>query len=570
MDSSTLFDRIPTEILFEIFEYLSCTDILYAFFDYNQRLNSILLQHKQYSSTLESPTADFYVWDNILLNIGSHIQHLRITTVDFDFSLKLFSNLKYLIISSPFPVNYERLYSLFESQQFHQLIFFKIQSEIFHRFDHYGELEGSLFKTIFNHQNSLEIFQSSSKLHASFLRNIPNLEININLRSLSLKLTNFINVFPLLDYTPNLKYLNLIVTSFCTHDELYFSQINLEKFIFTTETIRSSYGSFEQYFLSLTNLIKRFSSSLIYLSIDLSRLEITHSYGYRFDGNTLQQQLLESMTQLKTFHFYARLDLERFINVNNFLSTFENQFWFDHHWSIGIHGQYFYTLPFHFDKLNDFIDFDHIKSNNLMILQSPCTWYRVISIEFCESFELNSNLIEQLKLKMPNLRTIILHSMRIINNRINLTLDSVTTVNFTGNHMKNIPDILPNLKELILSEQNQFIPIVNERIERLKIINVHSSDKSIGINDIYFPNVKYIEIRHDHYRSYDILKILKNFKNLKMLMFYFRWYGYDSENTEGPDLSHIFGELNLIEILENYQIKHVYDCCQFIKKQNDD
>jgi hypothetical protein len=51
---------------------------------------------------------------------------------------------------------------------------------------------------------------------------------------------------------------------------------------------------------------------------------------------------------------------------------------------------------------------------------------RVTSIEFCESFELNSNLIEQLKLKMPTSRTIILHSMRIINNEINLTLDSGT------------------------------------------------------------------------------------------------------------------------------------------------
>jgi hypothetical protein len=376
MDSSTLFDQLSTEILFEIFEYLSCTDILYAFFDYNQRLNSILLQHEQYSYTLESPTANFYVWDNILLNIGSEVQHLKITTIDFDFSLTLFPNLKYLIISSPFPVNHERLYSIIESAQFHQLISFQIHSEIFHPINHYGELERCLFKTIFNHQNSLEIFESSSKLHASFLRNIPNLEININLHSLSLKLTNFINVFPVLDYTPNLKYLNLIVTSFCTHDELYFSQINLEKFVFTTETIRSGYGTFEQYFLSLTNLIKRFSSSLIYLSIDLSRLEIAHSYAYRFDGNTFQQQLLESMTQLRTFHFYARLNRERFINVNNFLSTFENQFWFDHHWSIGIHGKYFYTLPFHFDQLNDFIDFDLIKSNDLIILQSPRTWYR--------------------------------------------------------------------------------------------------------------------------------------------------------------------------------------------------
>jgi hypothetical protein len=270
------------------------------------------------------------------------------------------------------------------------------------------------------------------------------------------------------------------------------------------------------------------------------------------------------MTQLRTFHFYTRVHRGPFIGLENFLSTFKNQFWFDHHWSIGIHGEYLYTLPFHFDQLNDFIDFDLIKSNDLMILHSPCTWYRVTSIEFSESCILNSDLIEQLKFKMPNLRTITLSSMHIINNEVNLTLDSVTTVYFTGNHMKTIPDILPNLKELILSEQNEFIPIVNERIERLKLINVHSSDKSRGINDIYFSNVKYMEIKHDLYRSYDILRILNNFQNLKILTFYFRWDGYDSER---PDLSRIFGELNLIEILKNYQIKHAYDCCQFIRKE---
>jgi hypothetical protein len=198
-----------------------------------------------------------------------------------------------------------------------------------------------------------------------------------------------------------------------------------------------------------------------------------------------------------------------------------------------------------------------------MSLHSPNTWYRVTSIEFSESCKLNSNLIEQLKLKMPKLRTITLHSMHIINDEINLTLDSVTTVYFTGNRMENISAIIPNFKELILSDQDQFIPIVNERIERLKIINVKSSDKSIGISDVYFPNVNYIEIKHNYCRSYDIFKILNNFKNLKTLMFYFRWYGYESENS---DLSHIFGELNLTEILENYQMKLAYNCCQFIRK----
>jgi hypothetical protein len=56
----TLFDQLATEIIFEIFEYLSCSDIIYTFFHFNQRLNSILLQHQQFLYNLETPTGDFY------------------------------------------------------------------------------------------------------------------------------------------------------------------------------------------------------------------------------------------------------------------------------------------------------------------------------------------------------------------------------------------------------------------------------------------------------------------------------------------------------------------------------
>jgi len=70
-NSLTLFDQLATEIIFEIFDYLSCNDILYTFFDFNQRFNSILLQHQQFSCKLESPTTDFYLWENILPIIGS-------------------------------------------------------------------------------------------------------------------------------------------------------------------------------------------------------------------------------------------------------------------------------------------------------------------------------------------------------------------------------------------------------------------------------------------------------------------------------------------------------------------
>jgi hypothetical protein len=284
--SVTSFNQLATKTILDIFEYLFCNDIISVFFDFNQRFNSIIFEYQYLLNNFETTIRNLYFWENVLSIIESQIQCLTITTIDFDFSLKFFPNLKFLITSSPFPFNYERLYSIFESEQF-----------------------------------------------------------------------------------------NL-------------SKINLEKFDFTSETAGSDYCTFEQYFLSLINLIKQFSSTLIYLSIDLSRENIVKDSRFQLNGIKLQQQLLESMTQLKTFHFYTRL-YEDLFNLKYLLPTFENQFWFDHNWSIGIHGKYLYTLPFHFDKLYDFIDFDHINLNNLGILNFPCTWYRVKSIDLSKSSELN-------------------------------------------------------------------------------------------------------------------------------------------------------------------------------------
>jgi hypothetical protein len=41
-----------------------------------------------------------------------------------------------------------------------------------------------------------------------------------------------------------------------------------------------------------------------------------------------------------------------------------------HNWSVGMHGNYLYTIPLHFDKLRDFIDFGHPQSNHLEMLNS--------------------------------------------------------------------------------------------------------------------------------------------------------------------------------------------------------
>jgi hypothetical protein len=45
-------------------------------------------------------------------------------------------------------------------------------------------------------------------------------------------------------------------------------------------------------------------------------------------------------------------------------SYWQNQFWFDHNWFLGMHGNYLYTLPFAFKHLNHFTDFDHFRSSD--------------------------------------------------------------------------------------------------------------------------------------------------------------------------------------------------------------
>ncbi len=87
---------------------------------------------------------------------------------------------------------------------------------------------------------------------------------------------------------------------------------------------------------------------------------------FEFDGFILEQQLLESMIQLKSFDLYMQIERNLPFYVEDFLSTFQ----FDHHWIFGMHQTYFYTLTFHFDQLNNFTDFDQIESSKENIFNS--------------------------------------------------------------------------------------------------------------------------------------------------------------------------------------------------------
>jgi hypothetical protein len=46
IELKTCFNRLLTEIIFIIFDYLSNNDIIYTFFFFSQRLNNLLLQNQ--------------------------------------------------------------------------------------------------------------------------------------------------------------------------------------------------------------------------------------------------------------------------------------------------------------------------------------------------------------------------------------------------------------------------------------------------------------------------------------------------------------------------------------------
>jgi hypothetical protein len=321
---------------------------------------------------------------------------------------------------------------------------------------------------------------------------------------------------------------------------------------------------------------------------------------YRFDGITFQKELLESLTYLKEFHFYATLD--KCGHHPDILSTFKNQFWLDHNWFIGMHNDYLYTLPFQFEDLYKF-DFDFIKStNDDMLINNHKIWYNVTSIELAITSAIDINLLKSLKMKMPKLTSIKIKkycfktwqrghdcqhcwdekSTESINKDKPVILDNVTTISleiFPLLYERDwIINSLPNIKHCIShshewkSPTDQLIRILN-KIEKLDITNDHIDDL-IEKSFIYFLNIKYIKITiswgdEDNLSQWWtnlIIQLLIKFKNLQILLIHIpNKYSKIKNLDPGIELNEIGQNLYMNEISKDYSMKILYNHLQLSK-----
>ncbi|CAF1113601.1 unnamed protein product [Adineta ricciae] len=565
--SLTLLDHLPTEILFDIFDYLSCNDILYGFYNLNEKFNRILLEHYPHLNSLETPNNDFNFWQTILPIIQLRVEHVTITSIDSGLTLNAFPNLKSLVISTAVPIYSDELKPIIEDEKIRQLTTLKLRSEILSRAD--LNETSYIIPTIFHHANSIETFEFLSTFDLHRLKNV----INVTIQSLTVKLGNSTSILTLITHTPNLRYLNAVLYPMSTHPRPE-QTVNLTHVQLRTLLITSENGSIKnQSFARLSNIIKQFSTSLVRLSLKLSSIISTDT---QFDGHILRNQLLNPMTKLKNFHLFVTFDEEP-TETSTLLSTFQNQFWYNHRWAVGVYGKHLFTLPFHFKELNCFTDVDEIKSSNSKMLS---TWPYVTLIDLSQCNNLDVNLIKQLKTNMPNLTTLIL-SAESMNNLVideTVTLDNVSTIHCKGEYLQNIKQwlvkVVPNTKRLVLSYRPQSATSSLNRTVYLHKLDAYFRGPQTIRNYTYFLNIQHVDVKFTVDDAEDVhrhvLRLIREFfemfKNLNSFTFEFHQNIFDMNNIPFRDPDELFKLLNMDRISQKYRLKRVDNYIQFIKK----
>ena len=595
----TWLDRLPTEVIFLLFNYLSNNDIIYAFYNFNQRFNSLLLQSKQhYLTHLELPATNLDKWESILSEISFGLESIHINTVDLSLRLNTFINIKSIIISLPFNYPTDALNIIVESSQFQNLHSFKIKEH-----EHFSERvcevdsihHDYIFKKIFYEKNSLQIFQCSLMISSNIFINTSYLETNFNLRTLKLILNDFGDIFIFIQYTPNVEYLDVQAkSSNRPYRPVNGNNIKLKKFYLTMGLKQQT-----QFQTSFTPMginqivggIKQFSSSLIYLSLDLVGMDVGTTNEIPFNSLKLEQ-FLTKMINLKDFHLCARLPES--LNDNEYiLSEFKNQYWYDCNCTFGMHGRYFYTLPYHFDYLYEFYqDFNTVKSNNPNILRlNTRIWYSVRYIQLLGSNKYNKKFFKELEIKMPRLKWIEFDDSSMLSQHLRIVPFGIKEIDFKLNSVSSIElfsgsiedrkewliNALPNLKRLVLSSvdlhltNNRLAEILNKKIQYLHITSDIYLQELIDKSYVYFSNIQYISINlsfapfgSSELCAKFVMKILTNFQNLRTLAVYVL---STSRYMTEPELYVLMQYLDIDHISKTYQIKYLEQYSLFIKKR---
>ncbi|CAF0921655.1 unnamed protein product [Adineta ricciae] len=603
--SETWLDRFPVEIVFEIFDYLSSNDILYTFFHFNYRFNTIILQDHRHLTCMKLPPSNSYFWRTIIFAIRSNIQTLIITHPAVWLPLNIFSNLTSIIIDSETEWSLTHIASLFNLNGFKQIYTLKILNA--------SSINANLIlPKIFHPQCTLQRFHCEPIINLYHHSHFNNLQSNLNLRTLTINTNHFKDIYHLIQHAFNLKDLTLRLGTLYTYEREYdFSdlmKIKLEKLSITMEQREErktdDYSISRIDLVRLVSVIRMFSQSLLFLSLNFTDYHIFTDDNLLSNGEQLQMRLLQYLGQLKNFHLNVNIVNYAISNEPySILSTFRTEFYFQHHWSFGMNRYYLYSLPFKYDEL---YGFESIELSNSTLLQQKSTlWDRIrtVRLERTDGTVLN-DLIH-----MSYLQTIKIRKCHFVDSNVlyggrtetslvqrdlsnsegqsclsdtHLSLHTITSVYLTGGDMENdigsLLRVLPNLNHLVLkhtllpSMNSSLVKILQEKIQRLEVIFTLGPAELIETSYMYFSNFRYARFTFNftfndsilNLRSKLIEKFLKHIPQLISLTIYL----VNPTNlayNDGFFFTPIIQRLEIADIGQNYTMTHIRNSLSFEK-----
>lgn len=554
------FERLPPEIIIHVFDYLLPRHILYAFFDLNARLRLLTLHHYRLYSSFQLPAANTPFWQRVLPLIGPHIRSLIITNGQLAATLDTLSHLTSLTITSPHGLTNVQIDALTTTNAFARLRTLKVTDEVAVSRMYTGDeldAEERLFRAVFSETNKLELFEYAPRLTNLPYRRLFGVSRQVHLQSLRLHLSAFGDVFTFLAHTPNLRSLHLQSFPPLFDDILEYDDtcgVELQELHIKFNRLRMGpIGSnlTEVDFYPMIRLIFRCSKSLVNLSLNLIELtRLRTRDDYPFNGVKLDDDLLSALPMLKNFALYAKKTSDE-NNAAQVLATFDADRWSHRAESVGVHQNdkdlYIYTLPFQFDELHGFIDFNRVVFHHYQnSLSTSHLWSKITSLElFLQDGIDLKQVLRSVQVNMPRLTIIKLvdgrDASRVLpeeSESFDIVLRSVNAL-----HLQRVPvqtfkryivDTLPRVRHLSLisstlqSVDEELRIILGQRIRRLEFDAYYDKNTLTDQSLTYFTSLEELCLVFTYgtndmqvtERAIMIEKVLENFPNLKTLSIY--------------------------------------------------
>ncbi|CAF0911442.1 unnamed protein product [Didymodactylos carnosus] len=363
----TLGSSLPSELYDLIFLYLKSVDIIYSFFNLNDRFNNLIYP---FLCGIDLSNIDEYALNKccqtILPNIRHYIKAIKVDDkyIDTVFPLlsfsKIYPNLESVFISK---VKNDGKY-LSYLKLFKQLLNLKIY---FDRIEDHKIVSNELCSNLFQSDCQIQTLFFS---HVHVPIDLHIIQPCLSLRKLRIRLCSFDNVYVLLNNLPSIESVNIDIPHVkCNRKPQQQEQNDIEfNYAKNLPSTLSKLKHFEFYAIFTANydylelLLSHCCSHLEYLSLNL--------YIDQFiDGGRLEKKLLSRLTKLKIFHFCIHTPVvDNTLNIDDYIETYKSSYWINNNHSIlcfnqSLRNQYYcvFSLPYVFHDFtyvtNDLVNY---------------------------------------------------------------------------------------------------------------------------------------------------------------------------------------------------------------------